>query len=80
MTDSRRRGIAANAIEGPSEMSDRMMSIASRLVENRPGIEDGHAVSATNDEETLLVLGEPPWGHEGEAMRPGYAGAGETAK
>lgn len=64
--------VTENATESPSELRDRLMSIAEYLLNNGLVIEDGHTVGGSAEEQIKVLYGPSPFGHEEQVMRLDY--------
>lgn len=60
------------AAEPPGELRDRLLSLASYVLENGPVIKDGHTVGEDANERIRVVYSDSSFGHEGQVMRLVY--------
>jgi hypothetical protein len=65
--------------ERPSELRERLVALATYLVENGPVIKDGDTVGSSNEERIKVKYSKSEFGHEGLVMRLNYE-EGETKK
>lgn len=63
---------ARNSPEPPGELRERLLALASYLVENGPVIRDGDTVGEDEDERIRVVYSDSGFGHEGQVMQLVY--------
>lgn len=69
-----------NATERPSELRDRLISIAHYLIENGLVIGDGHTIGEGADQEIRVVYADSAFGNSDRIMRLDYLSPRSTQK
>jgi hypothetical protein len=61
-----------NATDSPGDLRERMMNLASYVLENGPVIQDGHTIGADENEKITVSYSPSEFGHEDDVMMLDY--------
>jgi Domain of unknown function (DUF4261) len=69
-----------NASDKPGDLRERLVAIASYLLENGPVIKDGNTVGEDANERITVRYAKSAFGHKDKVMRLDYSSVGRTSK